>query len=147
MLLAPPGALGDLSTLVLGNHALKLEHQFLFRCCCFSRFEKHDIHTMAGQLFKQQNLVGILAAQPIRRKNQHSLELSFGGKVPQSFQSRANKHGAAVSLIKKNPFIEDRVAFTLSTLPQSRNLTLDRSIRLLSLGGDSGVNRRWLHLL
>ncbi len=146
MLLAPPGTLGDLRTLVLGNHTLKLEYQLLFGRCCSGRFEKHDIHSMARQLFKQQNLVRILAAQPIRRKNQHSLELTFGGKIPQSFQPGANEHGSTVSLIKKNPFLGNCVAFTLSMLPHGCNLTLDRLLRFLTFGGDSGVNGRWFHL-
>jgi putative transposase len=43
MLLAPPGTLGDLRTLVLGNHTLKLEHQFLFG------FSKSTVHRILNE--------------------------------------------------------------------------------------------------
>ena len=61
MLLTPAAPLHDLGALVLGDHALDLEQQVLLRAAADGVAEEHDLDAAPGELFKDQDLICILA--------------------------------------------------------------------------------------
>src|SRR6516165_4063678 len=61
VLLAPAAPLQDLGALVLGDHALDLEQQVLLGAAADGVAEEHDLDAAPGELFEDQNLVGIFA--------------------------------------------------------------------------------------
>jgi hypothetical protein len=65
MTLAAARPLGNLRPLVLCDHALELEQQLIFGRRTRGRLQEDEFHAVAGQLFGQQDLVGILAAEPV----------------------------------------------------------------------------------
>ncbi len=50
--LTPPAALGNLRPFILGNHALKLDQQTLFRSLSCRRFQKEHLSSMPGKLLQ-----------------------------------------------------------------------------------------------
>ena len=85
MALAAAGSFEDLRTLIFGDHALELQHQLIFRRAGTRRLEECRLNAVAGKLLGQQDLVGIFAAQPVRRVDQDSLNMTLGGQIAQPF--------------------------------------------------------------
>ncbi len=81
MALSAAGSLKDLCPLVFGDHALELHQQLVLRSRCLWRFDENGLDTLAREFFDQQDLIGIFAAQPIRRVHQHGFDLTFRRKI------------------------------------------------------------------
>jgi hypothetical protein len=64
--LSTPGALGDLSPLVLRDHALKLQQQLVLRRVRLGPFEKSDFCPRSAELLHQESLIHVLPRQAIR---------------------------------------------------------------------------------
>ena len=62
---AAPAPFRDLGPFILGNHPLKLQQQFVLGRIPRWRFQKDHRHTATRQFLHQQDLIGILAAQPV----------------------------------------------------------------------------------
>src|SRR6516164_1870135 len=77
--LATTRTLQDLGSFVFRNHALELNQELIFRAVALRRLHEQRFHSLPGELFDQQNLVCILAAQAVGRVREHNLDLSFGG--------------------------------------------------------------------
>ncbi len=140
-----PRALQDLRTLVFGDHALELHQQLIFRAMPLRRFDEGCFHAVAAELFEEQHLIGVLAAQTIRRIHQHRLQLSLRGKITDLLKPRTQQICAAKPFVFENPFPRHVIAVFLSKCDQRRCLTRYRVLLLLLGGGDSGVNRGVLH--
>ena len=82
------GQFEDLRTLILGDHDLELQHQLIFRRAGMRRIEENSLDAVAGELLGQQDLVGVFAAQPVRRVYKDSLNVTLGGKIAQQLQTR-----------------------------------------------------------
>ena len=89
----------DLRPFVFRYHALKLKQQLLFRGGCMGRLYKDNVNGMLGKFLYQQNLVRVLATQPVRLVDQYMFDLPFGSQIAQLFEPRAAKLGAAVTFI------------------------------------------------
>ena len=67
-------------------------------------------HAVAQPFLGEQHLVGVLAAEPIRRQHQHGLDLAFGDEVAHSFQAGSNQRGSAEALVLEDPLSRYAVA-------------------------------------
>jgi hypothetical protein len=85
--LAAARPLGNLRPLVFGDYSLELHQQVVFRSRSGRRFQKYQLHAAAGQLLGQQDLVGILAAQAVRRVDESRLDVSCRRQIAQGFQA------------------------------------------------------------
>jgi hypothetical protein len=79
--LAVPRSFDDLGTFVLGDHPLHLRQQLFFWCCGWRRLYEHYLGAVPVELFGEQDLISVLAAQPVRRQHKHGIDLSFGDTV------------------------------------------------------------------
>src|SRR5215510_1837087 len=78
MALATARALENLGPLVLGDHALKLKQQLVFRRRTLRRFDEYRFYTVASKLFHEQDLVGVFATKPVGSVHKHGVKLSRG---------------------------------------------------------------------
>lgn len=143
--LAPARALQDLCALVFGDHALKLYQQLIFSSLALRRLDKNGLHTVARELFHQQDLIGVLAAQTVRRIDQHRLQLTFRRQVAYTLESGALEARAAKPFVFEDPLPRHVLGELLGEDPQCRRLAGNGAFLLLLGGGDSGVNRGALH--
>ena len=67
------------------------------------RLEENRLDAVAGELLGQQDLVGVFAAQPVRRVDQDSLNVALGGEIAQPLQTRPQQAGAAEPLVLDRP--------------------------------------------
>ncbi len=142
MTFSTPAALGNLRAFVLGDHALELHHQLIFRCCSSGRLQKNQLYAATRKLFDQKNLIGIFAAQPVRGVDQRRSDLAFGCKVTQSFQARSRQNRATVTFILKNPLRRHGVTVCGRVVQKSCRLAGNRVILLLAVRRDPSVNGR-----
>src|ERR671919_647655 len=127
-----PRALGDLCPLVLCDHPLELHQKLFF---------------MAGEFLHQQNLIGILAAEPVGGVNQNCFDRSFTSQIPQPLQRRPHQNRSAVAFVLKDPLRRDRVAMCLSVFQQRGPLASDGLLFFLPVRRNPRVNRRCPHVL
>ena len=80
--------MSDLRPLVLGDHPLELHQELVLRRGRLWRLDEYGLHAMAGEFLGQQHLIGILAAQPVGRVDQHRLDVPLGRKVADPLQAR-----------------------------------------------------------
>src|SRR5450759_303429 len=145
MALATARALQDLRALILGDHALKLYEQMIFGAVPGRCFDEGRLHAVTCELFHQQNLVGVLAAQAVRRIDEHGLQMTFRRQITNALQSRPLKGRAAIPFVFEDPFSRHVVAVFLRKGDQRCGLTRNRVLLLLLGRGHSGVDRGVLH--
>jgi hypothetical protein len=129
--LAASIAFQDLGFLVLGEHALELHQQLIFRRIATRALDELDPGTGAGELLEQQRLVGELARQPVRRVAQHHLDPDPGHQVTQPFQRRPHQSRAGVALVFEHPVVGNLNAQLLGVRAQRRRLRPNRLVLLL----------------
>jgi hypothetical protein len=104
----------DLRPLVFGDHALELNKKLILRAVALRRFHKQRLDSMAGELLDQQNLVGVLPAQAVRRVREHDLELPFGAEVSHALQAGTLQRRPAIAFIFEDPLLGYRLARALT---------------------------------
>ena len=145
MPLAPARTLENLGSLVLGDHALELQEQLVFGRVRLRCIDEDCLHAVTQPFFDKQDLVRIFATQPIRRQNQHSLDLTFGDQVAHSLQPGSNQCRAADAFVLENPFSRNRVPLAASVGHQRRSLAGNGLVLLLLIRGHPGVDCCGLH--
>ncbi len=138
-------ALEDLGPLVLGDHALKLHEELIFGGGALWRIEKARFDTLSRELFHQQDLVGILAAQAIGRVDEHGLNLPFGRQVAHALKPRPLKRRPTIAVVFENPGRRHFEIERLRQLDQCGRLAPDRMRLALLLRGHPSVNRGHPH--
>ncbi len=98
---ATPISFQDLGAFVLRDHALHLHQQLLFRIVTDGMIEKHHFHPRVTQFLPQQDLVGILAGQSVRRVDLEPLDQPQGRHVPQPLQGRPRQGRPTVAVVEK----------------------------------------------
>ena len=99
MAFAAPAALDDLRPLVLGDNALDLQQQIVFRRQAERAIEEHYFHAGTLELIEQQDLVTEAARQPIGRMDVEALEVARRSRITQPFQGWALQRGTAVAVV------------------------------------------------
>ena len=82
MRLAPSGALGDLGSLVLGDHPLELDHQLVLGRPGSRPLHEPDLGAGPGELVDEKGLVGVAPGQAVGRVAEDDVDGSLGGEVP-----------------------------------------------------------------
>jgi hypothetical protein len=124
---------------------LELEQQLVFRRRALRRLDENHLDPVASELLNEQNLVGVFAAEAVRRVHEDCLNLSLGGQIAQPFQTRAHEAGAAEAFILEDPFTRNVVAVVAGKFDQRRRLARNRVLFLLLVRGYPGVDRGGLH--
>ena len=137
---AAPGALSNLGPFVLGNHALELHQQLIFGRSCGRRLQEYQLDSIACELFRQQDLIGIFTAQAVRRVDQHGCDLACSGQVSHGLQARAQQRSSTIAFVLKLPVGRNKVAVSLGVVDQSRSLALNGVILLLLIRRDTSVD-------
>jgi len=103
-----------------------------------------ELHPAAtgGQLLDQQHLVDIIAGQPVRRSNQHDVQISQRRVIPQPVQPRPPQAGAAKPVITVDMLILQLPAALRGRRTQPVKLLLDRLRLRLAGGRHPGIHRR-----
>ena len=142
----PPRPFEDLGAFVLGDHALKLHQQLILGGGARRSIEEARLDPVTSELFDQQHLVGVFAAQPIRAVNQHDLDVAAGRQVTDPLQSRSFERRSAIPVVFEDPVPGHLEIERRRPLDQCRRLTRDRVRFALPLRGHARVNRRHLHV-
>jgi hypothetical protein len=84
--LQPPAActFGNLGTLVRGDHPLHLREQFALRTVAKGILEQDQRRGHLLELLDQEPLMRIIPGEPIRRQDDHGIEFTAPGRVPQT---------------------------------------------------------------
>jgi hypothetical protein len=95
-----------------------------------------ELHLAAasGQLIDQQHLVDIIARQPIRRRDQHQVQVGQRRVIPQPVQPRPAQAGAAIAVIAVDMLVLQLPAALRSRRAQPVKLLFD-GLRLGLAGG------------
>jgi hypothetical protein len=120
---------------------LELHKQLIFRAGSLGCFDEQRLNSVAGQFLNQQNLVSILAAQPVRRVHQHDLNLPFSGKIPHTLKPRSFQRRSTIAIIFEDPLFGNLQIVTLGKLDQRRRLARYRVRLPLLIGRDPCVDR------
>src|SRR6266849_16422 len=139
--LATPRALEDLRPLVLGDHALELDEQLILGRRTLRRIQKARLHAVTDELFDQQDLIRVLATQPIRAVDENSLDLPFSGQIAHALQAWSFERGPAIALVFEDPRLRHVQIERPRQLDQRRSLARNRVRLALLLRGDPRVNR------
>ncbi len=143
--LAPARTLADLGFLVLGNHPLELHQEDLFGRLDPGRTHEHHVDAGAGELLEQQDLIGILAAEPIGAVHEEAIDLPLGRQVAHALQARPDERRATPALILVHPAIRNQVVVLGGVRAQGAGLTGDRLLLFLPVRRDPSVDRGGLH--
>ena len=144
--LPPTGPFENLSAFVLGDHALKLYQQLIFGRGARRAVVEAGLDPVTSELFDQQDLVGVLPAQPIRTVHEHHLDVTGGRQVPHPFQSRPFQRRPAIAVVFEDPLLRHPEIERHGPLYQCRRLARDRVRFALLVRGHARVYRRHLHV-
>ena len=72
-----PVSFRDLCTFVFSDHALKLNHELVLRAISRRRLQINNGNAASRKLFAQQDLIGVLTAEPVGRVDQRCQDLSL----------------------------------------------------------------------
>jgi len=136
-----PGPLLDEGALVLGEDALDLQEHPLLRGLAEGVVEEHHLAAGPLQLLHHEDPVGVVPREPVRGRDEHRLEGSFGGQVAQTIQPGTVQVRAAAPLVDEDVGGRHLVAAFPGGPVKGVELAADRLLLLLALGGDPGVDR------
>ena len=97
--LAAPVPLGQLGFLVLGEDALELDQQLVFRGVAARALDELHPDPGPGEFLQQQRLVGELRARRSRESSQDHVQAALASQVPQRLQGRADQGRAGMALV------------------------------------------------
>jgi hypothetical protein len=115
-------ALQNLGPFGFRHPALDLPPQVLCRAPAQLAIDTHDLHTQAAQLFHQEDLLGILARQPVGGMPIESVNDPGTHGIPQALQGRTDQRGAPRAIIKQRHRFGPHQTLSLRALPERRHL-------------------------
>jgi hypothetical protein len=86
-----------------------LEEQHILGSLRSGALEEHDVHPIAGELFKQQDLIGIFTTEPIGAVDEQHLDVPLGGQVPETLEARPDEGGPAPAFVLEDGAIRDQI--------------------------------------
>jgi len=99
MALASATAFPNLRPLILGHHPLDLQQQLVFWTPAQLSLQEDDLDPSPLELIHEQDLVGLLAGQPIRRVHMEALYAPCRDQIPQAFQAGSHQGRPTIALI------------------------------------------------
>jgi hypothetical protein len=97
-----PHALGDQRALIFRDRAADLQQQLVMRILAHGAVEKPHLAGMSLHFLQQQDLMNVVARQPVRRGDQHQIKAARGGPVTQAIETWSPQRGAAVAFVTKD---------------------------------------------
>jgi len=95
-------ALGDQRALVLRDRAPDLQQQLVVWVAAHGTVQEPHGTAVPLQLLQQQDLMDVVARQPVRRGDHDQVERAGGRTVAQAVEARTPQGGAAVAVIAKD---------------------------------------------
>src|SRR4029453_1812652 len=145
--LAPARPLADLGFLVLGNPPREPHQEDLFGGLDPGRTHEPHFDAGAGELLEQQDLIGILAAEPIGAVHEEAVDLPLGRQVAHALQARPDERRPTPALVLVHPAVRNQVAVLGGVRAQGAGLTRDRLLLFLPVRRDRGVDCGGLHAI
>src|SRR5262249_40473603 len=97
--------------------------------------------TAAGELLKEQDLIGIAARESIGVEHVDAIDGTGGGLVPESFETRADQDIASVAVVHEAQFGLAVQAVAGDALRERLELAGNRVVLDLLFPGDAGIDR------
>jgi hypothetical protein len=141
VLLAPAATLHYLGTLVLGDHALDLEQQVLLGAAADGVAQEHDLDAAPGQLFEDQDLIGIFARESVGVEHVDPVDGPGGSLVPEPLEAWAGQDGSAVAIVHEAQLGVALQGVACDPLADRLELTVNRVLLGLLFPGDAGIDR------
>jgi hypothetical protein len=132
-------AFDDLRSFVLGDDPLDLKEELVVWGIAYGPLAEVDIHTCTLQLLQEQSLVGVLASESVRTEDHHHIEATLPSVITECVEGRSIQLASAESLVGVREGRRGPKAVLLSILRDGGELALDRSLLLLHLGRNPGV--------
>jgi hypothetical protein len=142
---APAAALHDLRPFVLGDDALDLHQQFVFRRPRPRPVEEGDGDAGAGELVEQEHLMGVPAGQAVGPVDVEHIDAPDGHHVAQALQSRAHQGRAAVAVVHELQRRGDDQTVRGGPLAQGGQLAADGLGLRLAVCRDPRIERGLRH--
>ncbi|CAO3425122.1 hypothetical protein [Azospirillum doebereinerae] len=124
---------------IFGDGALDLEQELIVRVFGDGMVQEHHRASGAAEFLEKQNLVGILAGQPIRAEHGNDANHPIAHHVAQAIKTRPIETRAAESLVAKHMIFDHVIAVGDRPGAQGVSLTVDGLVAALAVGGDAGV--------
>ena len=137
--------LHDLCPLVFRNHALELNDQLILGGCALRCVDEERFDSVPGEFLAQQNLIGVLATQSVRRVDENHLDLPLGREVSYPLETWSLECRATIAFVFEHPLPGYFQLVGLRELDQRRRLARDRVFLALLLRRYSCVYCRHLH--
>ena len=95
--------------------------------------QKLNSTTTGLQFFQQEHLVNVISCQPIRRRNDNTINLPGSGSISQLVQARTVEAGATITIIAKDMLLLQLPSLLLDIVHQAFQLLFDGLIQNLPL--------------
>jgi hypothetical protein len=119
-------ALGDQRALVLRDRAPDLQQQLVVWVAAHGTVQEPHGTAMSLQLLQQQDLMDVVARQPVRRGDHDQVERAGGRTVAQAVETRTPQGGAAAAVIAEDAIGGHVPALLPRVVRQALQLLLDR---------------------
>src|SRR3954464_805234 len=137
--LAAAEALAEDGALVLGDGALDLQQELVVGVVRDRALQEHHFGAGAAELLQEQDLVGVLARQPVRGQHGDDPDGAVAHGVAQRVQAGSVEPAAAVALVAEDVLVGEGVAVVGDPGAQGGELAVDGLLALLALGRDAGI--------
>jgi len=131
--LSAPKPLGDLGSLVFGNHPLDLDEKLALRVGRDTLIQKNDLTVSSPELIEQDRLMSETASQPVRRVDIDAADHSISGEVPKPIETGPVEVGARIAIIHQHEIVPQSVPITGHSRTHFGNLALDGCLLLLAM--------------
>ena len=138
--LAPPEPLGQHRTLIFSDSPLDLQQELIVGVVRDGVMQERHLAVRATKLLEQQNLIGILARQPVRAEHRHDVDGGVADGIPQAVQPRPVQPGAAVALVAEHMGVGQGMTLGHNPGLQGSKLAMDGLLPLLALCRDPGID-------
>src|SRR6185437_12953027 len=143
--LATTTALGDLRALVLGDHALDLHQERVFRGVRRGPLEKDDGGPVLRELLQQQHLVRVAPGESIGVVHVDGVDRTLRDPIAQSLERGANQRRTAEAVVHVDVPGQHTMPVGDGPLAKRLDLALARGLLGLLLRGYARVQRDGLH--
>ena len=137
---AAAGPLGDQRPFILGDGPTDLEQKLVVWVLGHRPVEELDAAAVPLQLLEEENLVDVVAGQPVGVGDEDAVVPGQGGLVPQPVQAGPPQGCAGVAVVPEDVLLRDLPTPAGGQLPQPIELLVDCLGLGLALGRDADVH-------
>src|SRR5215204_1435226 len=138
---APPHPLGDQRPFVLGYRSPYLQKKLVVRILAHRPLHELYLTAMPLQLFDEQDLMDVVARQPVRSGDEDHVELGHRCRIAQGVEPGTVQTGAAVSFVEIELILLKRPTSLLCIRLEPLKLLVGLLSPSLACGRDPSVDR------